>query len=440
MAPRSFLLILVLMGVMLAGDRSHGFTKAEFQQQYGALQDCLREAVAALARDPVEQAIFAGFDVDSFDATTWALDVAASHADRMMQLGGAAFCRSVVMPQFVAQAREQATQSEVERQASKAPPGGHTIDTGNIIIDGYQNLYGRHIRGHADITLVSVFERLDIPADPDGEHNVRRANRLEAGVRYLMHASQAPDLFRWNTDTYHAQTPDHCPEDTAKVRRPRAERIEQGLGDFAETFIRHLQAARRFAGGDRLKSLMHTGVLLHMMQDYVYHRGITLIQHSGLSYLSGYKNDPDKPPGARFNAPPIPNSEAWYREREAVVVSQLVIDDALEPDFLASELDIGAARVSEAEYQSEAKLAMWGEPAQWRALEQAEAMTGGNLIDYYGMAGCYREGHLNPDIDLIRDRIVWPEPVCVTRVLIAGSRVGAVDRAALVRDIMACGA
>ena len=159
------------------------------------------------------------------------------------------------------------------RSDSLARMGTPMIASENFVVDTYQKLIGRHYKGHSDISLkaartLSVFS--------------------PAAVELFAAASQAPDLFRWEDDRYHAQSPAYdFASGKLKAQADGAERFMLLLENIA------FQAKARADAADSELAIALMGFAAHMLQDMVYHRGMTLRQHAGLSYFAN--RDPDQP-------------------------------------------------------------------------------------------------------------------------------------------------
>lgn len=163
-----------------------------------------------------------------------------------------------------------------------APAGMRPIESDSFFIQSTQNLTGRHIKGHSDITEEAI-DRMpsQLRFNPTARELVSRA-------------SQAPDLYRWSQERYHAHTPHYQPSD----RSDRSHKILQGKRTFQELLNTSLRHFQKYAGDGAFdRALFVLGSSLHAVQDLVYHRGMTLQQHAGLSYV--VNRNPDTPMGAQ---------------------------------------------------------------------------------------------------------------------------------------------
>jgi len=180
-----------------------------------------------------------------------------------------------------------------------APSGTRPIESDKFFIEKTQNLTGKHIVGHSDITEAAI-DRLPsrIRFSPSARELVSRS-------------SQSPDLYRWNQERYHAHTPTYKPGD----RTDRARNIAKGQQDFRELLVTLTDQFKRHArDGAYNRALFILGLGLHAVQDLVYHRGMTLQQHAGLSYT--VNRNPDLPKGGLER----------QRSEEAVVLSVQFIE------------------------------------------------------------------------------------------------------------------
>jgi hypothetical protein len=208
------------------------------------------------------------------------------------------FCERYLWQPFLSAFSAAIAEERAENRDGLAPLGTVSIESRSVFVGQYQNLVGKHCRGHADITGVAL----------DGLSFSSQALSL------VQRASQTPDLFRWNDERYHAHTPEYDPLDPkdrkAKLRIGR-ERYEALLANLNIQFRRYADAQAE----DR--ALLVLGLMSHMAQDLAYHRGMTLRQHAGLAYV--VNRNPDLPP------PPL----SEQRFQEAVALTQRVVGGAL---------------------------------------------------------------------------------------------------------------
>jgi hypothetical protein len=211
-----------------------------------------------------------------------------------------------------------------------------------------------HIAGHSDIMTAAVRGLQGPPFDEDA-------------LDLLARAAQSPDLYQWTSDSYHAQTPDHDDTDRdAKVTEGQVAflKLETGLlHEFHE-------ATKSPASTER--ALLILGVACHVIQDLVYHRGMSLRQHAGLSfYLDA---DPDVPP-------------AGERERRQAEATR----------YTTRLLTLARGLAGEHAWE---RLSSWQHPGGWSFFGLAseyfkkknQDMTSPELVKYWALSLDYRLG------------------------------------------------
>jgi hypothetical protein len=190
-----------------------------------------------------------------------------------------------------------------QRERELAPLGGLPIESTSPFFEITQNHIGIHWQGHADITLVAMQALAQKSLSDDALLLIRRA-------------SQAPDQYRWSDHRYHAHSPDWSSE---KVGARQAA-IDTGTAQFIALLRNRIVRIRSHINSARFESALFVmGNLSHMVQDLVYHRGMTFREHSGLAYL-------------RMENPDFPEGElAQQRFEEAVDATVQVLRHALVP-------------------------------------------------------------------------------------------------------------
>src|SRR5262245_27479553 len=123
------------------------------------------------------------------------------------------------------------------------------------MVDSYQRLIGRHFAGHSDISRDAAHSR----------------NDLSQGAKELFAAaSQGPDLFRWDDDRYHAQTAHYDSADRKLAQQ------EQSMARYLALLSNlAVEVRSRADSGDSQNAIILMGFATHMIQDLVYHRGMT---------------------------------------------------------------------------------------------------------------------------------------------------------------------
>ncbi|HYO58132.1 hypothetical protein [Archangium sp.] len=175
----------------------------------------------------------------------------------------------------------EAAQARASQISQTLGPGGtRPLESDDLFIRLGNNLMGGHVRGHSDITH-GVLTALD--AD----------DTFSADARDLLEwSSQATDLYYWDAHSFHAHSKEcttgteACEASIAQEQEPFVSFLEGRLNSVASA----LQPKQAQAVAPALFQL---GGLLHAVQDLVYHRGMTMTHHSGLSYY--LTQNPDLP-------------------------------------------------------------------------------------------------------------------------------------------------
>ncbi len=192
------------------------------------------------------------------------------------------FCRQILFDPYIALLPQALKQQADETRDGLAPFGTDEIEASSIFVQSYQDLIGKHYRGHSDITREAM-RRL----------NASGESFSEPSITFIARASQTPDLYRWNDERYHAHTPDYDPTDLSA----RQLSIKSGKTKFVGLTCSLLSAQTEQSSiGSIEESLFIFGMLAHAVQDLAFHRGMTMRQHAGLSYAVG--RNPDFPEAA----------------------------------------------------------------------------------------------------------------------------------------------
>jgi hypothetical protein len=156
-----------------------------------------------------------------------------------------------------------------------APVGGIPIEAESLFISVTNNWLFKHHKGHSDLTAEAWKRKTGL------------SSTSNAGF-WISRASQTPDLYRWRSEKYHA----HTPEYDYKNGNDRAVKIEDGISVFREQLTQVLKEIRQDAKSNSIaEAIFRIGIGAHLVQDLVFHRGITLRQHSGLAYALGKNPD-----------------------------------------------------------------------------------------------------------------------------------------------------
>lgn len=251
----------------------HAQDEADLLRQAAAFDECFRSAVVRSNKaDPARSV-----PMDASTSIFIAEQLVSVRANQQLLLGGEQMqgvaCNEAAAL-YVQRARS-ALEAIRRRSDSLARMGTPMIASESPVVDTYQKLVGRHYKGHSDISSKAAGALLVFSP---------------AAVELFAAASQAPDLFRWEDDRYHAQSPDYdFATGKLKAQADGAERFMLLLENIA------FQAKSRADAADSESAIALMGFAAHMLQDMVYHRGMTLRQHAGLSYFAN--RDPDQPAG-----------------------------------------------------------------------------------------------------------------------------------------------
>ena len=188
---------------------------------------------------------------------------------------------SVVYADYL-NASDAAQQARNERAKNQlAPAGTLELEFERSFVERGNNQWFTHLVGHADITFAALTESEALGVLKDSP----------AGA-LIARGSQAPDLYAWYDDASHAQTP---PYDELKSGA-RKQAIADGIRAYQKLLAQRIDQAVKYVNANaRASALFAIGLAAHQVQDLIYHMGITLQQHSGLSYVL-WKN-PDYPDG-----------------------------------------------------------------------------------------------------------------------------------------------
>ena len=363
-APRSKGVVL-MAGALLAGwipttacADPESFLR--FERQSRANEECFFRKLDQYARKHPEHAGRVGRGASIFVAEQLArhvtLDPGTGRIEGLAITAAAEeFCERYLWQPFLSAFSAAVAEERAENRDGLAPLGSVSIESRSVFVGQYQNLVGKHYRGHADITKVAVDGFGTGTFSPQASFLIQRA-------------SQTPDLFRWNDERYHAHTPEYDPLDladrNAKIRLGK-ERYQALLANLNTQFRRYADA------GVEDRALIILGLMSHMVQDLVYHRGMTLRQHAGLAYV--VNRNPD--------LPPAPLSE--QRFQEAVSLTQNVLAGALR--------SVGP--------ETRMRLLGWRQPPQFDFARTVRDLFGGDedigvapLMHYWTLSVPYKTG------------------------------------------------
>lgn len=281
----------------------------------------------------------------------------------LMQMSVDAYCEQVLVKPYIRTLEEALKEREKSASGGLAQFGPDDIEADSTFVQGYQDLIGKHNKGHSDITRVALLQmvkHLGIRATPEA-------------VTLVARASQTPDLYRWNDGRYHA----HTPEFPAGRPDERLRSISSGIKSFVKLVCDLSSSFMDLAKlGATEDSLFIIGVLGHAVQDLEYHRGMTMSQHAGLSYVVSLNPDSPGIPGAAENERRSVESTVWM-------------------------MQLLRARVGEARWNA---MFMWkpgGDFSFRRVAEEVYGLKGGAkvqdmkvnaLASYWSLSLAYRDG------------------------------------------------
>ena len=387
-------------------------SKSEFLKNYNIVAACIRKKMNELAKNDNSPYQFMAdkFDSTDIDSANVFMESMIEKYQYLREIGAERFCKEYLFPKYNdAFAKTHLYLQERDRRTGiKAMLGKREIETDSFFINIYHNSYGKHERGHADLSEIAMktIQNEILANDCDG-FSITECHDRKSKVRDLfMAASQAPDLFQWEAPIYHAHTSEYEPTSSDD----RLAKITDSQIKFVRRLNFHISKFQMTStNGEYQKAIFELGVLAHLLQDLVYHRGMTLRQHAGLSFVWGYTN-PDTPDGTNFGEPPDGNSEAEKKEKAAIEYTQQMLRA-----LLYSVNENTRAKVLLYGYVSKAsdfrKLAMV-------AFGSGESkMSIGGLVNYYSLALPYMDGTRDVKKELESGLVVWSHQKMVNNVL-----------------------
>jgi len=206
----------------------------------------------------------------------------------LMQMSVPAYCEEVLYKPYVRTLEDALAARAKASAGGLAPFGSEDIEADSLFVQGYQDLIGRHSKGHSDIARAAL----------ETMARVQKIAVTPEAVTLVARASQTPDLYRWNDGRYHAHTPEFAagkPDERIQSMSSGMKAFGKLVCDLSTTFVELVKV------GAKEESLFMIGVIGHAVQDLEYHRGMTMSQHSGLSYVVSLNPDsPDIPKAAEI--------------------------------------------------------------------------------------------------------------------------------------------
>ena len=354
---------LPLFALVLAGATQSAFAQlpplSEIQQRARSVESCFATRIGELrstnqlsaSPSPILAPIFV------YDQIQKHLLSSDGRAGTFLTKPIIQFCEEQVVRPYLAAVLE-VQKNKTSRRDDLAPSGTMPIESESIFIKYAQNLTGSHVRGHSDLTADAL---------------TRVGTRLlftEQGRELIKRASQAPDFYRWTQDRYHAQTLGYLPGDRVARRNQIAassEEFRQLVLELKKQFADHVRV------GAFAEALFIVGIASHAIQDLVYHRGMTLQQHSGLSYGLVPSRNPDLPEGPAM----------LRRSEEAVLLTVRLIEHFVDSVGVDGKLGLSNWRPSD----------NFNLTALARRVfrQEGEDISVAALLEYWHLSMAYRE-------------------------------------------------
>lgn len=234
--------------------------------------------------------------------------------EQFRKLTAKEFVKDHIICKYMAAYRPANQARRNDEPRALAPMGSLTIEGDSLFAEVFHNNWGKHDLGHADATRAALLRlNKDAAFTSHCGCKVRDGGADDGKVDdtiLISRASQTPDLYRWSGkwDVYHAHT-----DDFAKDTPPETQidLIKMGQARFVKYVTYHAARVVTLAKTNApLQAAFHMGIVAHMVQDLIYHHGISLRQHSGLAYLSAPKlENPDFPPAVEHGTF-VPGSKA----------------------------------------------------------------------------------------------------------------------------------
>lgn len=269
------------------------------------------------------------------------------------------FCLQYLVMPYLEKYPKAVKQRSKKSKTALAPLGHSPIESESIFVELEHNLLGKHNRGHSDITKEAL-EALRV-----------EFKFSDIASEVIIRASQGPDLWKWKEEIYHAHTAWYDQDNPSD----RKEKIEMGVRKFATrlaNIIKILINNAEHGASDRALFLL--GVGSHLVQDLIYHRGMTLQQHAGLFMTS---RNPDFPKGNL-------EDERWEEAKELTIKLVMLVKQFL-------------------------SYAAWENMKKWEPIEKFNFLNLGNdvfnnkqdigivaLAEYVLLAKAYLDGSRDP--------------------------------------------
>lgn len=272
-------------------------------------QSCIRNSIKkTIIENPnhPDRSIFLDWNSELSKYTEVAIaEFLIEHFEKFQAMDDEVFCEEVLLPQYIKGYKEVYARKKKKQGAVLAPLGSDAIDADDVVIQLSHNHYFKHYLGHSDISRAAL--NVLNSTNPEYRMLIDKFQNLCAcaisqdSIDAVAKASQLPDIYKWDDETFHAHSPSY------------PDGIQTGIQKYIKLFEEQINSFRKDAKSDTFKAVFRLGAMLHMIQDLIYHHGITLAQHSGLAYkTSNAFTNPDFPEGSEAGGF-SPKSEAEKR-------------------------------------------------------------------------------------------------------------------------------
>jgi len=227
------------------------------QKKINLVENCLKNAIE---KEKIK--------MTNMQITFLLFDEISKRPAEYQKTGAKTFCESIINS-IKEPIRKEIKKPEYDDLGS----AGEGFAIKNALLKYFFQKNYKHFEGHSDFTKQG-FNRFF-------------KNRCEDCIsstaeELLVRGSQAPDLYHWKDEKYHA----HTIEETNNVNESQKLYFcqIQELVSNSENKINDYRYE---------DALIYFGEVLHMLQDLVFHQGMTMTEHSVRSFLE--HNDPDQP-------------------------------------------------------------------------------------------------------------------------------------------------
>jgi hypothetical protein len=254
-------------------------TPQEAQNAVDGLYDCFRDATRAITANEATVPFGPGSESFFFEQL-------AAATQSMGVMPNVAWCDTwFVAPYVRAHNALHSPQTDPVAHSPKQPlsTGAHWGSESRLLHMAARMGGISHVSAHADLMRHAL-------GAPSVSRQLARL-RLDMCARgLLIHAAQMPDLYLFEHALWHARSrmcvnaagfQQACPADEDA---------------FVQLVVQSVHRAQRvFTAGDLPGAMLLLGAVAHAVQDLSYHRGMTLAEQAGLTYVA--HSNPDHPHG-----------------------------------------------------------------------------------------------------------------------------------------------